>query len=443
VRDRDAEEPDGPDDPRSGAPTDHVGDDALGDLGPVPDHLPDDLLRDHSADSDDTVDPPRVPLPPDDRLWRHPSELATAGLPGAAAPKAKGPGRSTERRAHRPPPEITMGQRLVAVGLAGGVGALLTAGTLVATGRLSRVESITTMPTATSTIADGPVSGFDAARVAARVQPGVLSVSATRPGGSSTRGSATIVQQGYAITALRIVDGASSLTLRVGGEPRAAHLVGSDPETDLALISIDGGVVEPLSMGRSAALRPGDTAVSVMAPPTNTASHSVTVGVVSALDRATMAGKTMVRGALQLDRPVPAEGAGGALADRSGNVIGITLPAADAAAPFGYAIPIDAVAEVARQLLLSGHVARPWLGIEGGDDDAGIGASVWQVKPSSPAARAGVQVGDIVLAMDDTPIGTMDAMIRLLRTHHPGDTIHLQIRRKTQDLDLPVTLAEK
>jgi putative serine protease PepD len=448
-----ADEPDGADEESGGASDDRRAADEIAGLPSFPDHVPFDLLHDLTDDQLDPGAPATGPLPPDDRLWRHPSELATAGLPAAATPPPPSRGRDRARRrppsrpAGQRPREVTLGQRLVAVGLAGGVGALLTAGVLVASGQLSHVQTITQMPTVTSSLVvdrrTSLVDGDGAAAVVARVQRGVLAVSATRPGLPTTRGSATLVRQGYAVTALRVVDGATALTLHIAGEARVAHLVGSDPETDLALLSIEGTTIEGPAIGRSSSLRPGDTAVSITAPPGATGTHSVTVGVVSALDRPMVTGKMVVRGALQLDRPVPAEGAGGALVDAAGNLIGITLPAAETAAPFGYAIPIDAVAEVARQLILSGHVARPWLGIEGGDDEATGGAGVWQVRPTSPAARAGVQVGDVVLAIDDVPVASMDAMIRMLRTHTPGETVRLHLKRKDQLLDLAVTLAEK
>ena len=200
--------------------------------------------------------------------------------------------------------------------------------------------------------------------------------------------------------------------------------------------------MEPPALGSSSALRPGDTAVTVTAAAAAASGPSVTVGVVDALDRTMVAGKNVVRGVLRLDRPVPAEGAGGALLDATGNVVGVTLPAADAGTQIGYAIPIDAVDE---NLTAADHVGPrqppPPLGIDGGDDDATGGANVYQVRPASPAARAGIQVGDIVQAVDGTPVKTMDAMLRLLRTHAPGDTVRLTILRKGQPTDLLVTLA--
>ena len=339
---------------------------------------------------------------------------------------------------------VGYGQRLVAVGLSGMVGALLMAGLLVATGRLSRVNITTQLPTSTSSaLAVRSTVSPGAAALVAKAQGGVLGVRAIRANEPTVRGSALVLRSGYAITALRVVDGATTLTVQIEGNPRPARLVGSDPETDLALLSIEGAAVEPPALGSSSALRPGDTAVTVTAAAAAASGPSVTVGVVSALDRTMVAGKNVVRGVLQLDRPVPAEGAGGALLDATGNVVGVTLPAADAGTQIGYAIPIDAVNEISRQPIMSGHVSRPWLGIDGGDDDATGGANVYQVRPASPAARAGIQVGDIVQAVDGTPVKTMDTMLRLLRTHAPGDTVRLTILRKGQPTDLLVTLAAK
>jgi putative serine protease PepD len=436
------EEADGPEEASIGepsfAPPDgfdiplHLTDDVALGLHDLDDPLDDDLNLSASSGR---------PLPPDDRLWRHPSEIATTGLPAAATPP---PPTRMPRRAARMGRPIGYGQRLVAVGLSGMVGALLMAGLLVATGRLSRVDVATELPTSTSSaVAVRSSVAASAAALVAKVQAGVLSVRATKANDQSVRGSALVLQPGYAITALHIVEGATHLSVQVEGEPRVARLVGSDAETDLALLIIEGATVEPPAPGSSSALRPGDTAVTLTAPPGASTGPSVTVGVVSALDRTMVAGKNVLRGMLQLDRPIPAEGAGGALLDAMGNVVGVTLPAADPGTQIGYAIPIDAVNEVSRQLLMSGHVARPWLGIDGGDDDATGGASVYQVKPSSPAARAGVQAGDVVTAMDGTPVKSMDGMLRLLRAHTPGDTVRLTILRKGKPVDLLVTLAER
>jgi putative serine protease PepD len=448
---RDDEEPDGADgdgadDPAPAPPdrfdlTDHLPDDL---------HLtlPDDLDDPLGEDLDDDLDDDHVaaarggrPLPPDDRLWRHPSEIATAGLPDAALTP---PPPRLSRRAARIARPVGYGQRLLAVGLSGVVGALLTASLLVATGRLSRVN-VTVQPSsstssAVTTRASGP--GGVAALVA-RVQSGIVSVQAAKAGTPAVHGSALIVGPGYAMTALRVVDQAAIVTLHIDGEPRPARVVGSDAETDLALLAFDGAAIEPPPLGTSSVLRPGDTAVSVAAPPTGAAGPTVTVGVVSAVDRTMLAGKNVLRGVLQIDQPIPAEGAGGALVDATGSVVGVTLPAADAATQIGYAIPIDAVSEVIRQLLQSGHVSRPWLGIEGGDTDLNAGAAVWGVKPSSPAARAGVQAGDVVTAVDGTSVKTMDGMLKVLRGHAPGDTVKLTIIRKGTTTDLMVTLAAK
>lgn len=409
----------------------------------IADHLPPDLemgLDDDAAEGDD--DPRgglRAPLPPDDRLWRHPSELATTGLPAAARPRPP-----AHHRAQRVAEPAGYGQRLVAVGLAGVVGALLTASTLVATGRLSRGPSVAQQSVSTSSVVTvGSTAPSGVAALVARAQPAVLAVQASRANTAPTRGSALVIQSGYAVTALRVVDGAASVVVRVDGSPYEARVIGSDPETDLALLAFDGVRTDAPPLGSSATLRPGDVAVTVSAPPSVSGGHSTTVGVVSAVDRTMSNGKTVVRGVLQLDRPVPAEGAGGALLDSTGNVVGITLPAPDATAPMGYAIPIDAVNDVSRQLLQSGHVSRPWLGIDGGDDDAVAGAKVLQVKAGSPAARAGVQVGDVVTALDGTGLVSMDDMLRLLRAHAPGDTVRLTIVRNGKPTDLLVTLAPK
>jgi putative serine protease PepD len=388
---------------------------------------------DGTGDDDDDVDvglPLSGPLHPDDRLWRHPSELASAAAPlGADAERSRGPT-----------------GRWLPVVLAGTVGALLAAGLLTLTGAL---EGDTTEPAAvapSSTLAlavSTPTAGL--ADLAERLEPSLFAVSGTSPDGRVTRGSGVAIRPDHVLTAARVVADARELQVLVRGTNRRATLVGADPDSDLAVLAVEGGGLVPAAWGEAADLRPGDPAVTVSSPPTSDARSgpTVTAGIVSGVDRTLAYAGTELRGLLQLDRPVPAEGAGGALLDRSGALVGIILPVSFGSGAFGYAVPAEVAKEVSRQLLTRGRVTHTWLGVEGGDRGMNGGAVVQRVKPGSPAARAGLLDGDVVTEVDGEGTPTMAELLAELRLHQPGDTVRLRVLRGEQPVEVLVTLSDR
>jgi len=404
----------------------------------MPDDAPADAagsvpLVDLAGDNDDAElnHPLGGPVHPDDRLWRHPSELLSSGRPVAVAPSGHG---------------MPARERWLPVFLAGTVGALLTAGIFGATGALdSNILSEPRSQASSSTVAlavhSQPVPA-GVAEVAERVRPSLLALAGMGADGHPSRGSAIAIRDDHVLTAARLVLGFDDLEVLVKGAARRATLVGSDVETDLALLAVEGGGLTPVSWGEAADLRTGDPAVAVSSPPAAEPGPTVTSGIVSGINRTLSVGGTELRGLLQVDRPVPSEAAGGALVDPTGALVGITIPAAPSA-PFGYAVPANVAKEVARQLLSSGRVARPWLGIEGGDRSMNGGAVVQRVKPASPAAAAGLLEGDVVTEMNGEPMPSMGMLLLGLRLHRPGETIRLIVLRAGRPIEVPVTLAER
>jgi len=388
------------------------------------------------AGDDDDADldrPVGSPLHPDDRLWRHPSELMSAGLPAALQPAHHGSA-------------MTRRERWLPVLLAGTVGALLTAGILAVPGALegalvndSRLGPATSSTMALAVRSDAPAGVAEAAE---RLRPSLMALAGMGADGHPSRGSAVAIRGDHVLTAARLVVGFRELEVLVHGVGRRATLVGSDAETDLALLAVEGGGLTPASWGRSADLRPGDAAVAISSPPAAEPGPTVTAGIVSGIDRTLAFGGTELRGLLQVDRPVPSEAAGGALVDPAGALVGITLPAPPSA-PFGYAVPAEEAKEVVRQLLNGGRVARPWLGVEGADRGMNGGAVVQRVKPSSPAAAAGLLEGDVVTEMNGTATPSMGMLLVGLRLHQPGETVRLSVLRAGRHIELVVTLSER
>ncbi len=397
---------------------------------------------DVAGDDDDAeVDVPTGrPLHPDDRLWRHPSELASAGLPSALR-VADEPTSSSSRSGGG------ILDRWLPVVLAGTVGALLTAGLLAVTGAFDGGLLTEAAPAAatSSTVAltvrrEAPPGVAD---VAERLRPSLLALTGVGADGRPSRGSAIAIRSAHVLTAARLVVGARDLEVLVQGVSRRATIVGSDPDTDLAVLAVEGGGLVPVAWGTAADLRPGDPAVAVSSPPSAEPGPTVTAGIVSGISRTLAYAGNELRGLLQVDRPVPTEGAGGALVEPAGSLVGITLPAATAGAPFGYAVPAEVAKDVARQLIAGGHVAHSWLGVDGGDRGLNAGAVVQRVKPGSPAAAAGVLEGDIVTDVNGTATPSMGMLLLSLRLHQPGETVRLGLSRASRRLELPVTLSER
>jgi S1-C subfamily serine protease len=389
------------------------------------------------------------PLHPDDRLWRHPSELASAGLPSAGHPvvpsPATGPPIWPQPDPERRPNRGLLGLWLPVV-LAGTVGALLSAGLLTVTDGFNRAADDVAKAAATSSTVALAITGRPApalADMAERLQPSLVAVAATGSDGRVSRGSAIAIRSDHVVTAARVVAAFHDVRVLVGGVGRKATVVGTDLDTDLAVLSVEDGGLVPLSWGDTTALRPGDQAVAVSTAPAAEPGPTVTAGVVSGIARTLAYAGGELRGLLQVDRPVPPEAAGGALLDPDGSLIGITLPAATTATSFGYAVPAEIASEVARQLLLRGRVVHPWLGVDGTDRVMNGGAEVQRVKPASPAAEAGLQAGDVIIAVDGVVIPSMGRLLLELRRHQPGFTVRLAVQRAGNELALLVTLGER
>jgi len=423
-------------------------------------------LVDVGGDDDDDA-PLGSPLHPDDRLWRHPSELASAGLPSALRPPdpPAPPGQPRRVRPASPGREPPVGaggaggvgagggssgvrarDRWVPVVLAGTVGALLTAGLLAVTGSLDGGLGTQAPPGSTSSTLALAVRSEAAAPgvadIAERLRPSLLAVAGMDAAGRPSRGTAIAIRTGHVLTAARLVTGSGPLEVLVQGVGRRGTLVGADADTDLAVLAVDGGGLTPASWGEAADLRPGDPAVAVSSPPAAEPGPTVTAGIVSGINRTLASAGTELRGLLQVDRPVPAEAAGGALVDQAGALVGITLPAAGGA-PFGYAVPAEMAEDVARQLLARGRVAHPWLGVEGADRGMNGGAVVQRVKPASPAAAAGLLDGDVVTEINGRATPSMGMLLLGLRSHQPGETVRLVVLRAGRRMEILVTLSER
>ena len=263
-----------------------------------------------------------------------------------------------------------------------------------------------------------------------KVSPSVVQIQTSEGLGSGI----VFDSKGDIVTNYHVVGTSKTFTvLTSSGKQLTGKLVGDFPPDDLAVIKVPDTSLQPATFANSSSLQVGDIAMAI-GNPLGLAS-SVTEGIVSALGRNESEGNdvTLV-GAIQTSAAINPGNSGGALVDIGGNVIGIpTLAATDpqlggAAAGIGFAIPSNTVKSIASQIIQYGHVVnsgRPYIGITIGD--TGNGVYVASVKAGTPAAKAGLKVGDVITAVNGTATPTSDDLGTVLAGYKPGQTVTLSI----------------
>ncbi|NBU63700.1 MAG: PDZ domain-containing protein [Chloroflexia bacterium] len=315
-------------------------------------------------------------------------------------------------------------------------------------------QSATTSTTAAIAVPD----------VVAKVAPAVVTVinrlSTNNMMGQSASGSgsgAIISPDGYIITNHHVIDGNASLDVIFSdGTQRTAELVGDDPSMDLALIKVSGPIDAYLPIGDSDALRQGETVIAIGSP-LGEFKNSVTVGVVSALNR--NLGDNAPEGLIQTDAAINSGNSGGPLLNLRGEIIGIntlvvrgdTLNAS--AEGLGFAVPANIVRRVSDQLIATGQVLYPFLGVKYGMINADIakqnqlsvqqGAYVTSVVDGGPVGKAGLQAGDIITSFEGIKLGQQASLRGVLLQYKPGDVVKLTVLRNNQTMEFTVTLGER
>jgi S1-C subfamily serine protease len=336
----------------------------------------------------------------------------------------------------------------LALGLAVGAGFGLTAGTVTRDAiKPAWAQQYTTLAQPAT-----PLGAEEAnvVRIARQVSPAVVSV-AQAEGGS---GSGVIVRpDGVVLTNAHVVG--MSRTVRVGladGRRIEGRVIGRDAALDVAVVRIDASNVPVAPIGDSDRLEVGQTAIAIGNP--LGLERTVTTGVISAVNRSPRG--FMLDGLIQTDAAISPGNSGGPLLDSRGRVIGINAAVLQArgAQGLGFAVPINLAQNVAEQILATGRVVRSFLGVEYRDVEPEMaeqfrlavreGIVVVSISPSTPAERAGVERGDIITRVDDTPIKQGGDLRRVLRDRRPGDNVRITVVRMgggTQTLNARLTEA--
>ncbi|HUQ63529.1 MAG TPA: trypsin-like peptidase domain-containing protein [Acidimicrobiales bacterium] len=397
------------------------------------------------VDPEDGPQPFREPPPPDDRLWRHPSEL-----PAPATPAGRPPRKDTRSR------QVWLFAGISAVGAS-----ILTAGLIAVTGAFD-LRSTTVTPVVErqvvrpeSTALGGPVPPV--VEIADRLRPAIAQLRVHLPDQVATGSAVMFRSDGHLLTNFGVVDGAVDVQVVLSsGRQLSGRVVGTDRDTDTAVIKIDGGPFPVATLGTATDLKVGQTAIAIGSPRGLAGGPSVTVGVVSALHRQVRSrtdGPTLVD-MVQTDAPISPGSSGGALLDDSGAVIGITTVAASGeggADGLGFATPIDQARSVAEELMETGKVVHVWLGVEGSDLDGVTasqlrldgGAMVAQVSAGSPAELAGVSAHDVIVGVDGTTVRSMGELVVALRGRAPGAWVAIDVMRDNERRTMRVQLAAR
>jgi S1-C subfamily serine protease len=305
----------------------------------------------------------------------------------------------------------------------------------------------------------GPIEGrLDVAAVVDHVAASVVTISADIDGGlgrgQSTGTGVIISSDGEILTNAHVVEGATEVRVRLAGEtePREARLLASDRGNDLALLRMSGDDFDAAVFADPDSTRIGDQVVAIGFALGLDGDPSVTLGIVSALDRTIGTDGYFLNGLIQTDAAISSGNSGGPLVNARGEVVGINTAVArdtatSAATNVGFAISTGEALPVIEALRAhSGGTVRieGYLGVELGERrDGGQGAVIQEVVDDTPAADVGIRAGDLVVAADDAPIDGATGLIATIRDLGPGDSTTLTIVRDGEMIDITVTLAER
>jgi putative serine protease PepD len=323
--------------------------------------------------------------------------------------------------------------------MGGGVGASLAVENGTST-------TVVNSPSAAVTPAAATTGGLTVNAIYERSKQGVVDIVVTTPGGKAEGSGFVIDKQGDIVTNDHVVSGATTVDVRFAdGSHASARVVGSDASSDLAVIRVSGvnsSKLQPVTLGDSSNAQVGSGVIAIGSP--FGLAGSVTVGVVSALNRSIQApNHYTIAGAIQTDAPINHGNSGGPLLDTSGRVIGVNSQIeSDSGDNSGvaFAIPSNTVQQVVKQILAGGQVQHAFLGLQLSDGTGG--AQVGSVTSGSPAATAGIKTGDMVTAIDGTAVTGADDVVGIVQSHKPGDTITLTVRNGGSTRDVQVKLAD-
>ena len=268
-------------------------------------------------------------------------------------------------------------------------------------------------------------------------------------------GSGVIVSaDGYLLTNNHVVEGASDIDVQLAdGRQVRARLVGTDPETDLALLQVQLQGLPVIALGDMRALQVGDVVLAIGNP--FNVGQTVTSGIVSALGRNRL-GLSTFENFIQTDAAINPRNSGGALVEAEGRLVGINTAIysrSGGSMGIGFAIPVDAARAVMEALLRDGQVTRGWIGVEPRDLTPELAASlrlpvehgvlITGVLQDGPASRAGMRPGDVVVAIAGAEVANTAQLLAAVAALKPRSVAQVTVQRGAQPLQLNLTVAQR
>jgi Do/DeqQ family serine protease len=268
-------------------------------------------------------------------------------------------------------------------------------------------------------------------------------------------GSGVIVApEGYLLTNHHVIEGATDILVRLtDGREAAATLVGSDAETDIAVLKIDLPELPVMTLGNVRALQVGDPVLAIGNP--FDVGQTVTSGIVSALDRQTRQSSPL-QAFVQTDAAINPGNSGGALVDAEGRLVGINtaiFSRGGGSNGIGFAVPVDTARNVMEQIVTSGRVRRGWIGVEPRELSAELaeslnlpvkeGVLITGVLQDGPAARGGLRPGDVVVKVGEAAVKTPSELLTAVAALPPDSETQLAVQRGPQALEVKVRLGNR
>ncbi len=258
-------------------------------------------------------------------------------------------------------------------------------------------------------------------------------------------GSGVIVsEKGYILTNHHVIQGADQIEVALAdGRSAKAALVGSDPDTDLAVLKINVGKLPVIAFGRPTEARVGDTVLAIGNP--FGVGQTVTQGIISAMGR-TRLGINTYENFIQTDAAINPGNSGGALVDTQGHLLGINTAIYTRSGGnqgIGFAIPSDSARQIMESLVTKGRVSRGYIGVEPLDAPEGEGSLIAGVLRDGPAHTAGMMPGDIVVAVNDKAVRNMTDLMQTVANIAPGSEAKVKVLRGRETTELQVRVAER
>lgn len=268
-------------------------------------------------------------------------------------------------------------------------------------------------------------------------------------------GSGVIVsEQGLILTNNHVIAAADEIEVALSdGRKMSAKVVGTDPDTDLALIKVSAERLPAITFASSDTLNVGDVVLAIGNP--FGVGQTVTQGIVSALGRSHL-GINIYENFIQTDASINPGNSGGALIDTQGNLVGVNsaiYSRSGGSMGIGFAIPASLARQVTEQIVMQGNVTRGWIGIEAQDITPELaesfrlklaqGALIAGVLRGSPADKAGLHAGDILLEIEGKPVSDSNSMLNLIAALKPNQKATLKIARSEKVISIPILIAKR